>query len=70
MNLNWRKVEDELPKTGEDIITSDGKRIEKGFYSEVKEWSEGWCDFSFFDDNEEWCPPTHWVYCSELVPED
>ena len=63
--ITWKPIS-ELPEPGKDIIaTYKFEQFETGFYSSCKEWSDGWCDFSFFDNNK-WVFPTHWVYFSEI----
>ncbi len=65
--IQWNPI-DQPPEVGKDIIaTYKFEQFDMGFYSSCKELSEGWCDFSFFEDDQ-WVAPTHWIYETDLVP--
>ena len=64
--MEWISLENDKPKHLQPIALTNGNEVEFGFYRDPKELDKDdpfgeWADFSFYDDNENWIDPTHWM---------
>lgn len=69
--MEWISVKDKLPVHLQDIAATDGHKVEFGFYRDKEELEENdafgeWADFSFYDLDDMWRSPTHWMPLPEL----
>lgn len=64
--MKWILFSKQRPKHLQGIIATDGDTVEFGIYRDPDKLEKDdmfgeWADFSFYDDDDNFVTPTHWL---------